>query len=145
MVLVQLGLLLQFATIDYGSRAPIRRYLQCNPTSKESLMKKFTAALIAAALVAPTLGAVPAMAQAQRHDDRGHGNASQHQQTYKSFRKGQKFDRRYARNYQQIDYRKYRNVKAPPRGYHYVRSGNDLLLVGITSGVVAAVTSGMFR
>ncbi|WP_404482289.1 RcnB family protein [Novosphingobium sp. BL-52-GroH] len=118
-------------------------------------MKKFTAALIAAALVAPTLGAVPAMAQAQRHDDhrgsaqshddRGHDKAGAQKQTYKSFRKGQKFDRRYARNYQQVDYRKYRNLKAPPRGYHYVRSGNDLLLVGITSGIVSAVTSGMFR
>jgi Ni/Co efflux regulator RcnB len=36
-------------------------------------------------------------------------------------------------------------VKAPPRGYHYVRSGNDILLVGITSGVVASILGGAFH
>lgn len=118
-------------------------------------MKKFTAALIAAALVAPTLGAVPAMAQAQRHDDRRGASQSHNNRgpskivtkkvTYKTFRKGERFERNRARNYQQVNYRKYRNVKAPPRGYQYVRSGNDLLLVGVTSGIIAAVTAGMFR
>jgi Ni/Co efflux regulator RcnB len=121
-------------------------------------MNKFTAALLATALVAPTLAAAPAMAQMhqgpgqdqrqdQRHDndrDRGH-NAGPGKQSYRDFRKGQKFDRRYARNYQTVDYRKYRGVKAPPRGYHYVRSGNDMLLVGITSGIVASVLAGQFR
>ncbi len=114
-------------------------------------MKKFTTALIAAALLAPAVGAAPAMAQAH-HDDRGNGNDRGHGKTvvtkkvtYKNFRKGERFDRTHARNYQVVDYRKYRNVKAPPRGYHYVRSGNDLLLVGITSGIVSAVTAGMFR
>ncbi|KMS53514.1 membrane protein [Novosphingobium barchaimii LL02] len=110
-------------------------------------MKKFTAALIAAAIVVPTLAAAPAMAQPMRHDD--HRGSSKtvvtKQVTYKTFRKGERFDRNRARNYQQVDYRKYRNVKAPPRGYHYVRSGNDLLLVGITSGIISAVTTGMFR
>lgn len=118
-------------------------------------LKNLTASMVAAALLAPTL-AVPAMAQADHrkpaaaasHDNhRKSAPAAQatRKQTYKTFRKGQKFDRRYARNYQVLDYRKYRNVKAPPRGYHYVRSGNDMLLVGITSGVVASVLTGMFR
>jgi Ni/Co efflux regulator RcnB len=115
-------------------------------------MNKFTAALLATALVAPTLAAAPAMAQMgpghdQRHEDgrdRGH-NAGPSKQSYRDFRKGQKFDRRYARNYEVIDYRKHRGFKAPPRGYHYVRSGNDILLVGITSGIVASVLAGQFR
>lgn len=107
-------------------------------------MKKFTAALIAAALVAPGLAAVPAMAQPARHDDHRKTVVTK-KVTYKTFRKGERFDRSHARNYQVVDYRKYRNVKAPPRGYHYVRSGNDLLLVGVTSGIVSAVTAGMFR
>jgi Ni/Co efflux regulator RcnB len=117
-------------------------------------MNKFTAALLATALVAPTLAAAPAMAQMgpghdqrqdPRHDnDRGH-NAGPSKQSYRDFRKGQKFDRRYARNYQVVDYRKHRGFKAPPRGYHYVRSGNDILLVGITSGIVASVLAGQFR
>lgn len=112
------------------------------------MTKKFTIALLATALVAPTLAAAPAMAQPARHDDH---RAMQKKTVvtrkvvYKDFRKGQKFDRRYARNYQVVDYSKYRNVKAPPRGYHYVRSGNDMLLVGITSGIVASVLAGQFR
>jgi Ni/Co efflux regulator RcnB len=36
--------------------------------------------------------------------------------------KGQRFDARKAPNYRKIDYRKYRGMKAPPRGYHYVQS-----------------------
>ncbi|KQM22261.1 RcnB family protein [Novosphingobium sp. Leaf2] len=128
-------------------------------------MKTFTAALLAAATLSPILAA-PAMAQmSQQRDDRDHRNDrgddnrrgdnagrgndrrdnAGASRGYRSFAKGQKFDSRYARNYQVVDYRKYRGVKAPPRGYRYVRSGNDLLLVGVTSNVVAAVTSGMFR
>lgn len=61
------------------------------------------------------------------------------------WRKGQRFDSRYARNYRQIDYRQHRNLKAPPRGYRYVQSGNDAVLVGITSGIVAAVFANMLR
>lgn len=112
-------------------------------------MKTITAAFAAAALLAPTIMAAPAIAQPARHDSRGHDYRGPQKvtqkTTWKTFRKGQKFDRRYARNYQVIDYRKYRNIKAPPRGYHYVRSGNDLLLVGLTSGIVASVIAGQFR
>lgn len=117
-------------------------------------MKTFTATLLAAALIAPAMAA-PALAAPNhgsnhqpnnrgsshadaRKDDRGQIGSHQ-------FRKGERFDRSRATHYQTVDYRKYRNVKAPPKGYHYVRSGNDLLLVGITSGIIAAVTSGMFR
>lgn len=119
-------------------------------------MRNFTAALLAAALLAPTVAA-PAMAAPGGHEpdrSQAHSQQSSHAPARKApqqnkgphqFRKGEKFDRNRASNYQVVDYRKYRNVKAPPRGYHYVRSGNDLLLVGITSGIVAAVTSGMFR
>jgi Ni/Co efflux regulator RcnB len=105
-------------------------------------MKTFTAVLAAAALVAPALVAAPAIAQPAPHHTK---TVVTKKVTYKTFRKGDRFDRNHARNYQQVDYRRYRNVKAPPRGYHYVRSGNDLLLVGITSGIVAAVTTGMFH
>ncbi|AYG59329.1 RcnB family protein [Rhizobium jaguaris] len=37
-----------------------------------------------------------------------------------------------------IDYRRYR-LKAPPRGYHWVRIDNNFLLVGITSGLISKV------
>lgn len=109
------------------------------------MMKKITAALLATALIAP-IAAAPAMARDDHRGDHRQGNTVVKQTvTYKSFRKGQKFDRRYARNYQVVDYRRYHKLKAPPRGYHYVRSGNDVLLVGVTSGIVASVMSGMFH
>ncbi|MBH0111983.1 RcnB family protein [Novosphingobium sp. YJ-S2-02] len=118
-------------------------------------MKRFSATLLAAALVLPGLAGTglttSAMAAAPSHNAQ-HGQAQKHdnkaskkQASYKTFRKGEKFDKNRARNYAVVDYRKYKNVKAPPRGYRYVRSGDDLLLIGITSGIVASITSGMFR
>lgn len=111
-------------------------------------MRKFTATLLAATLVVPVFAA-PAMAQPghqqQGHSAQNHGPTKKAAPTPHRFKKGEKFDRSRASNYQTVDYRKYRNVKAPPKGYHYVRSGNDLLLVGITSGIVAAVTMNMFH
>ncbi|QHD67612.1 hypothetical protein GS397_11520 [Sphingobium yanoikuyae] len=59
--------------------------------------------------------------------------------------KGQRFDRRYATNYRVVDnYRGYR-LSAPPRGYHWVRSGNDAVLVALTSGIIGAVVAGAIR
>ncbi len=48
-------------------------------------------------------------------------------------------------NYQVVDYHRYRGLRAPPRGYRYVRSGNDAVLVGITTGVIAAVIANAIR
>lgn len=59
--------------------------------------------------------------------------------------KGQRFDRRYASNYRVIgNYRDYR-LSAPPRGYHWVRSGNDAILVALTSGIIGAVIGSAIR
>jgi Ni/Co efflux regulator RcnB len=66
-------------------------------------------------------------------------------QQYRTWHRGERFDTRYARNYRQIDYRHYRGLNAPPRGYRYVQSGNDAVLVGIASGVIAAVFANMIR
>jgi hypothetical protein len=55
------------------------------------------------------------------------------------FRKGQRFDMRRAPNYRVVDYHQYRRLSALPRGYHWVRSGNDALLVAIGTGVIASV------
>lgn len=110
-------------------------------------MKKFVLAAVAASLVAtPVLAAAPQ-----------HGRPPVQQKVvvkkkvvvtkpgYRNWRKGERFDSRYARNYRQIDYRHYRGLKAPPRGYRYVQSGNDAVLVGITSGIIAAVFAGAIR
>ena len=67
------------------------------------------------------------------------------QQSSKNWKKGDRFDRNQATNYRVVDYRNYRSLKAPPRGYRWVQSGNDAVLIGITSGVVSSVVSGLFR
>lgn len=59
--------------------------------------------------------------------------------------KGQRFDRRYATNYRVVNnYRDYR-LSAPPRGYQWVRSGNDAVLIAITSGIIGAVVGSAIR
>ncbi|MDO9453274.1 MAG: RcnB family protein [Stagnimonas sp.] len=42
------------------------------------------------------------------------------------------------------DYRHY-NLYAPPRGHHWVRVDNDVVLTAITTGVVAAVVYSIFQ
>lgn len=66
---------------------------------------------------------------------------------YRKWQRGQRFDRRHAANYRVVDYRQYRAQRlwAPPRGYQWVRSGNDAVLVGITSGLIAAVIANAIR
>ncbi|MES2159299.1 MAG: RcnB family protein [Pseudomonadota bacterium] len=59
--------------------------------------------------------------------------------------KGQRFDRRYATNYRVVNnYRDYR-LSAPPRGYQWVRSGNDAVMIAITSGLIGAVVGSAIR
>ena len=42
------------------------------------------------------------------------------------------------------DYQRY-GLRAPPRGYHYVRSGNDVVLAAIAGGLITAVIAGLFN
>lgn len=121
-------------------------------------MKKFILAAVAASLISvPAMAApqsyrhAPAPQHATARDDhrgydrnRGYDRAPQRNQ-YRNWHRGERFDARQARNYRQIDYRQYRGLNAPPRGYRYVQSGNDALLVGITSGIVAAVIANLIN
>lgn len=121
-------------------------------------MKKFIAAAMATTLIAtPILAASPAEAQQRRTEQtiryKPHGNVVvRHQdnrrndrQNVRNWRKGERFDRGQARNYRVVnDYRSHR-LATPPRGYRYVQSGNDAVLVGITSGLIAAVLAGALR
>ncbi|QWC56417.1 hypothetical protein F7D01_04300 [Erythrobacter sp. 3-20A1M] len=113
-------------------------------------------------LVAALSLAVPGMAQARDHyrdrghhrtevtrvvvkNDRGNHYGQSRYVARRHWQRGQRFDRRYAPNYRVVNYRDYRGLRAPPRGYQYVRSGNDVLLVGITSGIIGAVIGGLIR
>ncbi|ALR20879.1 RcnB family protein [Sphingobium baderi] len=124
------------------------------------MMKKFLMALAATTMIASPM--VTAQAQAAPHREvhrvvkQGpHGRTVVRQKTVvrkndyrnnnRHWAKGQRFDRRYANNYRVVDnYRNYR-LSTPPRGYHWVRSGNDAVLVAITSGIIGAVIGGALR
>lgn len=42
------------------------------------------------------------------------------------------------------DYGRY-GLRQPPRGYHYVRSGNDVVLTAVATGLITAVIAGLFN
>ena len=42
------------------------------------------------------------------------------------------------------DYNRY-GLRAPPRGYHYVRNGNDVVLAAVAGGLITAVIAGLFN
>lgn len=60
---------------------------------------------------------------------------------YHTWRKGDRFDHRRAPRYVVINNPRHYHLHDAPRGYRWVRSGNDAVLVGIASGVVAAVVT----
>lgn len=124
-------------------------------------MNKFTAMFLSAALALPGIG-TPMIASAQQqpgHSQQapkpqasqskastpGKSTKSTPSKGYKSFKKGEKFDRNRARNYQVVNYRSFKKLPAPKSGYRYVRAGSDVLLIGTSSLKVYAVYSGMFR
>lgn len=115
-------------------------------------MKKFILAAVAASVIAG-----PLMAQSygghndrsryeQRNDNRGHDSRNHYDRNddrthnqYRSWNRGDRFDSRYARNYRVISSPRNYRLHDAPRGYRWVQSGNDALLVGITTGVIASV------
>jgi Ni/Co efflux regulator RcnB len=98
----------------------------------------------------------------QRRDDRGRSDQRSDQRSdyrnngqYRSaqayrpgqvrhWQRGERFDSRYSRNYRQIrDPRAYRLYDAP-RGYSWVQSDNDAVLIAIASGLIGAVIGNAF-
>lgn len=115
-------------------------------------MKKFIAAALAAAVATTSIAATPVMAQPfQRHDNRVtvvkkvDRHVTHRQVQYRGWKKGDRFDRRQARNYRVISNPRAYHFRDAPRGYRWVQSGNDAVLIGITSGIVASVLAGAFR
>ena len=130
-------------------------------------MKKFLIAAIATTLVAsPILAAAPAEAQSRQTQQtvkyKPNGKVVVKTQTVKrqnvrqpvrqtyrtNWRKGERFDRAQARNYRQVtNWQQYRgrHLYAPPRGYQWVQSGNDAVLVAVAGGLIGAVLAGAFN
>jgi Ni/Co efflux regulator RcnB len=126
-------------------------------------MKKFIIAALAASIISTPVMAAPF----QRNDHRA--TAAQqmdHRNDYRQvqnrgWNKGAHFDNRHVQNRRWVrgdrfDYRQARNYRVisnprayhfrdAPNGYRWVQSGNDAILIGITSGIVASVLSNVFR
>ena len=63
---------------------------------------------------------------------------------YRSWRYGDHLPRGYySRRYIVNDYHVY-HLRPPPRGYHYVRVDNDVVLAAIASGIVVSAIYGIF-
>ena len=64
-------------------------------------------------------------------------NRSDFRPGYEVWRRGQRVPDYYRDRALRVDYRQYRDMRAPPRGYHYVRDDRGtVLLVGIATGVI---------
>lgn len=106
-------------------------------------MKTRITRTLAAAASALALVTAPAMA-AQSGNNHGPTVSKMAKTNGHKFSKGQKFERSKATNYRVVDYKENKRLSAPPKGYHWVRNGDDALRVGITSGIVASVVSNLF-
>jgi Ni/Co efflux regulator RcnB len=63
----------------------------------------------------------------------------------RSWSYGQRLPAQYrARSYVVSDYGRY-GLRAPPRGYEYVRTGNDVVLTAVATGLITAVIAGLFN
>jgi len=88
-----------------------------------------------------------AYAQWQRSERRYNAGRYQAPRGYqtRSWSYGQRMPSYYRSNqYVVNDYGRY-GLRAPPRGYHYVRSGNDVVLAAIAGGLITAVIAGLFN
>ena len=123
-------------------------------------MKKFILTAIAASMIASPM--IASEASAQGYPNQRHETVVRHQPgrtvvvnrtvtrgpQFRNWRRGERFDYRQAHNYRVInDWRGYRgrHLYAPPRGYHWVRSGNDAVLVAVAGGLIGAVLAGAFN
>jgi Ni/Co efflux regulator RcnB len=128
----------------------------------ETKMKKLTLALAGASVALTALVATPASAADFGRHDRGRYEQVQTRQvinnrfvTYNRFQRdnrfqqhrwnrGERFDRRYATNYMVVSNPYAYRLHAAPRGYRWVRSGNDAVLVAITSSIIGALVANAF-
>ncbi len=135
-------------------------------------MKKLLTSVMALAIVA-SAGVATAQPGPQRHDSR-HEQRNDHKADRREARQDNRYERRAESRYKAdryrapkgyqarqwrhgeklppayrsrayvVDHRTYR-LAPPPRGYQYVRVGNDVALTAITTGVIASVIQQLFQ
>jgi|CoawatStandDraft_6_1074263.scaffolds.fasta_scaffold05846_3 Ni/Co efflux regulator RcnB len=113
-------------------------------------MKKFIMTALAATLTLSPLAVTAAEAAPQhretttvKYKNNGHKVVKTRtvvKQTNRTWRQGERFDRRHATNYRTVtNYRTYR-LHAPARGQHWVRSGRDALLLNGNGTIIRVQT-----
>jgi Ni/Co efflux regulator RcnB len=137
-------------------------------------MKKFALALAGASVALTGLAAAPAAAAGFRDHNRGQYQqvnkrvvvknwvvnqnrfanrnrfvnqdrfANQNRFQAHRWNRGDRFDSRYATNYMVVSNPYAYNLRAAPYGYRWVRSGDDAVLIAITSGIIGAVLANAF-
>ena len=86
---------------------------------------------------------------ANRHDSRGFGRAHEEERRggrgvgpNHEYYRGDRLPAEYRhRNYVVDDWRSH-HLNPPPRGYHWVQSGGDYILVAIATGIIAQILLG---
>ena len=114
-------------------------------------MKKIALALAGASVALTGFAATPAAAADFRGHDRGRYEQVHKRVVVKNnfrqnrkWQRGQRFDRRYASSYRVISNPYAYHLRTAPRGYRWVQSGNDAVLIAITSGIIGAVLANAF-
>jgi Ni/Co efflux regulator RcnB len=125
----------------------------------EMEMKKIALALAGASVALTGLAATPASASefGRHNNDRGRYEQVQNRRFVQNNRfvnhnrfqqhrwnRGDRFDGRYASNYMVISNPGYYRLRPAPYGYHWVRSGNDAVLVAVASGIIGALVANAF-
>jgi len=127
-------------------------------------MKTLSKIVLSATAAASVLAAVPASAQSFGHYD-GRGRNEQvrtrtvvrqdvrqigrqdlrrNQVQARRWNRGERFDSRYAQNYRVITNPRAYRLHDAPRGYRWVRSGNDAVLVAVATGLIGAIIGNSF-
>ena len=82
--------------------------------------------------------------RSERHYSAGRYNAPRGYQT-RAWAYGQRMPANYrGSQYVVRDYNRY-GLRQPPSGYQYVRSGNDVVLTAVATGLITAVIAGLFN
>jgi len=111
-------------------------------------MKKFIIAAVAASLISTPVLAAPMHQQGpndRSRTEQTHRPQVQQQKAKHDWKRGERFDSRRAANYRVIGNPHAYHLKEAPRGYRWVQSGNDAVLVGIATGIIASVIANGLR
>ena len=123
-------------------------------------MKKFIIASIAASILATPAMAAPTSQPGrafnhsaveevpQRQDDRGRFDSRgsfQRRDDHRDWKNGDRFEMRYAQGYRMISNPRSYGLRDAPRGYRWIQTGHDALLIRTSNSMIVTIVNHMFR